>query len=321
MTQQILQWNGPTGPAPTLPKPQSGKTQTRFTKVELKKLMENIAIEAPEAFKPANLVGAKEPATKLYRPDFSHKPDIEATLAKLYPDLDDPVKQIFERPVVTNSTQWPWCTVGKVFAGKNDNYVSPLWTGSGTVVGAVNLLLTAGHVVPWDQPGWWMRFVPAYDNSAEPFGSSYVSDVYGYNPNDTVKPDDYAVGKLYTPLGNSVGYMGAQAWSNDGNYTDNSWISVGYPGAILNAQVPIVDSNIVVTNVQDDGDSKLLEDTFFGYPGWSGGPMWNWLEEQPRVVAVMSGYDYTSDGTPIDSLEAAGIDMLNLLIWAIKNWQ
>jgi len=41
----------------------------------------------------------------------------------------------------------PWCTIGKVFTGRDSNFNVPIWTGSGVMVGK-NLLLTASHVVP-----------------------------------------------------------------------------------------------------------------------------------------------------------------------------
>lgn len=316
--QQILTWDAPVGPPPSLPEPRAGKTQGRMKPAEIKQFLEKISLQPIQAFKPASLSTTKDPTTKLFTPEFARKPEFAATLAKRFPELPDPVKKIYERAVLTNSNQYPWCTIGKVFAGKNLDFNSPEWTGSGVLVGEFDVLLTAGHVVPWNQPGWWMRFVPAYDNSSEPFGSSYVSDAYSYNPTDTVEPYDYAVCKLYTPLTN-VGYMGAQSWEDDGDYTTRIWTSVGYPGAILNAQVPIVDTNIAIIHVQDDAnpDSKLLETNFFGFPGWSGGPMWNYLDNQPRVVGVMSGYE----GNEQYSLTAAGQAMLNLILWAIANWK
>jgi V8-like Glu-specific endopeptidase len=54
---------------------------------------------------------------------------------------------------------WPWGLVGKVFTSSG-------WTGSAALIGD-RIIATAGHVVPWDDNPWWMRFVPAfYDGSS-----------------------------------------------------------------------------------------------------------------------------------------------------------
>jgi hypothetical protein len=61
-----------------------------------------------------------------------------------------------------------------------------------------------------------MRFVPGYSEGAEPFGSSYVSDIRGYHTSGT-EADDFVVCKLFTPLGDTCGWMGTEAWTDDGN--------------------------------------------------------------------------------------------------------
>jgi hypothetical protein len=83
-----------------------------------------------------------------------------------------------EQQINSSGDQYLYNTIGKIFAGANLNFASPLWTGTGVLVGP-DLLLTASHTVPWGQPGWWMRFVPAYEFGNEPYGSSYVSDARG----------------------------------------------------------------------------------------------------------------------------------------------
>src|SRR5579859_4508910 len=221
---------------------------------------------------------------------------------------------------ITNSTQYPWRAIGKVFVGENNNFASPIWTGSGCLVGP-NLLLTASHVAPWDRAGGWMRFVPAYYNSAEPYGSSYVAQWRGVKFTGAIGKFDYVVCSLYTPIGYTVGWLGTHWWGDDSNYTaPHQWLSVGYPGDSFNAQVPMLEQQINVKKVIDDGTlGKELDTSYYAHPGWSGGPTWAWFSNQPLAVAVMSGWESFTDGSII-SIASGGEEMVDLVIWAEQNW-
>lgn len=121
-----------------------------------------------------------------------------------------------ERHTITNETTFPWCTISKVYAGKDANFNNPLWMGSGVLVGR-NLLLTAGHVAPWDLDQPWMKFIPAYENGAEPFGAAYVQQWYGYRQDGEVHGKDYVICKLNRNMGDYCSWMGSQGWSGQDN--------------------------------------------------------------------------------------------------------
>jgi len=223
---------------------------------------------------------------------------------------------------VTNETAVPWRTIGKVFVGKNLNFSAPIWTGSGVLVGR-NLLLTAGHVAPWGLNGWWMRFVPAFKNGLEPFGSSYVETYRGYHQDGEVNGRDYVICKLFTPLGNTVGWMGSQSFGNDNRYYNGSWISVGYPaepGTNPGANYMIVQQPVKIVDVDDEGsDGKELESDLYALGGWSGGPLWANIGGQNKVIGVMSG-DETDFLQPRHTTSAGGIAMVRLVQWGWSNW-
>lgn len=229
---------------------------------------------------------------------------------------------VLDRAVVTNETDWPWCTVGKVFVGINSNFNAPLWTGSGVMVG-VNVMLTAAHVVPWDQPGWWMRFVPAFENGAEPFASSYVETAYGYENTSNVTGIDYAVCKLYTHLGNTVSYMGAYAPGDNNEYYAGSWSSVGYPaepGTNPGANFMIVEQPVKIIDIEVEPEGGLeLESNVYSLGGWSGGPMWNWIGGQPLVIGVLSGRE-TDPGEARQNVSAGGKPLVDLVIYGRTTW-
>jgi len=119
--------------------------------------------------------------------------------------------------------------------------------------------------------------------------------------------------------------MGTRSYGNDDDYKNRAWTSVGYPDNSLNGQVPMVEPNLAVNDVDSDQDGKKLETNYlFASPGWSGGPMWGFLgENDPRVVGVMSGFEDEWSWIffhETDDVSAGGSHMVNLVIWALQNW-
>jgi hypothetical protein len=75
-------------------------------------------------------------------------------------------------------------------------------------------------------------------------------------------------GLIYTPLGNTVGWMGTEWWSDNSAYETRRWFSVGYPVNSLTGQVPIVEAGVYVNDVDDDeGGKKLESNTLFATGG------------------------------------------------------
>src|SRR5262249_23475996 len=131
-------------------------------------------------------------------------------------------------------TSYPWGCVGKVFNSEGN-------IGSGALVYG-DIMVTAGHVVPWNDVhnhNWWMRFVPDYFKGSSLYGGgveSYVSDVLGYEPAH-VSGYDWAICKLYNPVGNQVGYFGFNGY--DSNWDGlNVWTVLGYPFKVAGGEEP-----------------------------------------------------------------------------------
>ena len=216
---------------------------------------------------------------------------------------------------------YPWCTVGKVFVGAGTDLSTPTGFGSGVMVGR-NLMLTASHVAPWGARPWWMRFVPAFKDGLEPFGSSYVSEYFGITSSDD--DSDYVICRLYDPIGDACGWMGSWGSTDDDFYEDRAWDSVGYPGDFANGQRPCVEWNITPEDADVNGSE--VEITFasaFTSPGWSGGPLFGWVNGEPRVVGVTRGTqqtDYWIFGSDDDALFTGGLHMVDLVKHGLANW-
>lgn len=256
-------------------------------------------------------------------------------IKSLLGDSSDQLARIIDRDQVVDYKAYPFCCVGKLFVGANSNFTAPLWTGSAALVGR-NLLLTASHCAPWNtngsgtaMPGWWMRFVPSYNYGTEPFGFSYVSDFRGVRNTANVTGLDYVICRLYNPLGDSCGWLGSQWWSDNGPYMDRGdWVSVGYPRDAMGGQVMMVERNIKLHDVDDEGSSgRELEAHTFSTNGWSGGPIFGVLDQQHRCVGVMSGREWESDGflgifgsAHWHSVSAGGKMMTELILYGLANW-
>ena len=180
---------------------------------------------------------------------------------------------------------WPWHCIGKVIGGFDSEFDRPRVVGTAALVGR-NTIITAGHCAVRDRPPgrWWMRFFPSWDNGPNPAkGDSFVQSWRGPNFSGPGH-GDFAVCKLYKPLGEALGFMGAQWASDDDFYEDRRWTSVGYPDYQFGGQRPVVGSDLKVVDVDDSGDSSEIEfslNSYFRNGGWSGGPLWAFIDTHP----------------------------------------
>jgi len=212
-------------------------------------------------------------------------------------------------------SSWPWGLVGRI---TNDQG----FYGTGTLIGD-RLVVTAGHMVPWSSQSWWMRFVPAYFNGSSLYGpgvESYVSDVSGYDTGGTGY--DWAILRLYEPLGTSLGYFGYNSYSTDWNNLP-VWSNIGYPGDIDNSDEPAFQQGFSINDTDGDrnGGEELETENCDLNHGNSGGPMFAWWSNgtDPRVVAVVSSQE-TENGSTKDNVFASGDGFVNLCEWGRSNW-
>jgi hypothetical protein len=225
-----------------------------------------------------------------------------------------------ERGELTFS-DWPWCTVGRVFVGTVSDYSNWTSSGSGVLVGP-NLILTASHVAPWGVDGWWMRFVPSYRDGTGPFGDSYVSQFRGHR-SDAGDEYDYVICQLYDSLGDRAGWMGTYASTDDSFYEDRNWTSIGYPGDFMGGERPAVEWAVEPDDAEaGDGTSIDFEPPFTS-PGWSGGPLFGWVDDQPRTVGVLRGEEETDVlwvTVDDDTVFSGGMHMVDLVKYGLANW-
>jgi len=219
------------------------------------------------------------------------------------------------------STAWPLGLVGRIF--NNEGY-----SGTGSLVGD-RLVVTAGHMVPWGQAKWWMLFVPDYFNGTSLYGAgvqSYVSDARGYNVNGNVTGYDWAILRLYEPLGTSLGYFGYNGYSSDWNNLP-VWSNIGYPGDIDNALEPAFQQGFTIDDTDGDsnGGEELETENCDLNHGNSGGPIYAWWNNgtDPRIVGVVSGQETEYQfpfSTQNDNVFASGAGFTSLCAWGRSNW-
>jgi V8-like Glu-specific endopeptidase len=222
-------------------------------------------------------------------------------------------------------TGYPLQCIGRLFVWNDAS--NPNWwvSGTATLVGK-NVIVTAGHLMPWGSSSWKALFVPAYFNGSSTLGASvyaYCEAYQGYNPSGRPTAHDYAVLKLYDNLGDALGHFGCQSYDdnwNDGNY----WTMIGYPGDVANAQQPSMQSGISFHDDDEDDDGMELEsDNNASTPGDSGGPYWHyWSDGFPYVVGVDSGgeEEIQFPTTQFNNIAAGGPALTNLIGWAKATW-
>jgi V8-like Glu-specific endopeptidase len=268
-------------------------------------------------------------APRVFHPKLSARP-LTKTLRRADGSRVTPLNQSFiygpdDRHVFYPSG-YPWQCIGKVEVYPNASADSPNEWGSGVLIGD-RLVLTAGHVPPVNPPPgqWKMRFTAGlYDGSSvEGAGAvSYVSDFRGYLGG--VSSKDYAVLRLYEPLGTWLGYYGWKTYSgawDGGAY----WWLAGYPFDVASANRPSYQSGIPVLDRDSDGGGLELEHHGDIASGDSGGPFWGfWSDGFPYVVGTTSGHETRSGpswvGGEDNNIEAGGDELSNLLAWGRATW-
>lgn len=219
-----------------------------------------------------------EPAPRAHRPkwlDLVYLPRLVTI-----PASDDFGLPNMLSPRVAEQTarDWPWNCVGKVEI-RRPSQPNTVDVGSGVMVGP-NLMLTASHGMPWGTTDSTVKFTPAFRNGSDPrFGHAFVERWRGVRagPND---PNglDYVICKLNWRIGDRTGWMGSFHSTDDDFYEDRRWISVGYPRAFAEGKLPAVEVNIRVADVDNEGsDGREIETNRFLSGGWSGGPLWGFL--------------------------------------------
>lgn len=217
---------------------------------------------------------------------------------------------------------YPWRCIGRVFTWTDAS--SPNWSfyGSGVLVGPRHVLC-AGHLAPWGSRNWMMKFVPSYYDGVSLDGPgvlSYVSDYFGYNDGQQVTAWDMALLRLYTPLGNQLGYFGSKvydaAWENH-----PYWELCGYPNAVTSER-PSYQLGISVLDHDNSGDAMQLEHQGDSTGGDSGGPFFSfWPDGLPYVIGTVSGGEQiTGRGAEDNNICAGGKAVVDLIKWGLTNW-
>lgn len=107
-----------------------------------------------------------------------------------------------------------------------------------------------------------------------------MSDFRGYDFTGEVAGYDWAIMRLYEPLGKWLGYFGFNGYSSSWN-DESYWSVIGYPGAVAGTQHSSFENNIDIFDVDPDsnGGKELESQTSDLSDGISGGPIFGWWGE------------------------------------------
>jgi len=194
-----------------------------------------------------------------------------------------------------DDTSFPWSTTGRVD-------VTGGW-GSGSLVGPRHLLC-ASHMMTWnpDNTVNQVTFTPSYFDGNAPFGNAGIIHWYAYRkvvgPTLTVADteEDYVCLVLDQRLGDLCGWMGTHGYDPGWNgLTD--WDHIGYPGDLGGGTRPSFQGSISIDSTDGDSSDEYLAEKADVWPGQSGGPFFDWFDNDPwpSVVGVQSAQNSSNN--------------------------
>lgn len=206
---------------------------------------------------------------------------------------------------------YPWNCIGRL------EDVNGSSMGSAALVGR-DLVLTARHVLLGNSTPS-IKFVPGYYNGVSSFGASFFSWVQSatYYDGSDAGAWDFALLRLYQPLGDYAGYFGVRTYNDDWD-DENVWAAAGYPSmAPYNNQVPSYLLGVAIDDEDTDGDAAELDsENQDNSKGNSGGPLWAVWPSGPHIVGVTSANNHTDYGPFGDDfyvMNAGGKAMVDLV--------
>ena len=204
-----------------------------------------------------------------------------------------------DRIQITETTQYPWQALCSLLITAADD---SLWIGTGWFI-SPRTVVTAGHCVciknnPIPQRNGWVKNIkvmPGRNGSTLPYGSvtSTIFRSVGGWINDGDSNFDYGVIIIPTPLGNSVGWFGLGAYTDDDLKSTTGNIA-GFPadkpeGTLWyhSNSIPYVDAHNVYYDIDTMG-------------GQSGSPVYRGVDQERFAFAIHAyGGATTNSGTRI----------------------
>ncbi len=212
--------------------------------------------------------------------------------------------QIFggdNRRPVTNTTVYPWSTVGEVQAF----FGNIVQVGTGVMIGN-KTILTAAHVVyeHGGGPAEFVDFIPALSGNLEPFGRATVVDrvIPQAYIDSQDEGSDIAILALDQPLGTQTGIMPISAPAM--SFFDNlALLSAGYPADLAQDVMYSASGNSLGV------DGNFLLEMIDTEPGQSGSPIWydDSTTGEPRLVAILKGTRELTDNAGVRTVQGVGV--------------
>ncbi|MFX1499935.1 MAG: CARDB domain-containing protein [Promethearchaeota archaeon] len=196
-----------------------------------------------------------------------------------------------DRQKVTNTEDFPWRTICKLFITAEDN---TKFIGSGAIIDEFHIM-TCGHCVYIHDHGGWvseLEVVPGMDASYEPFGHAYATYYRTYTgwTDLEMEEHDWAIVTLDRSIGEFTGWMGRKTADYSSSIYTGTLNTAGYPGDLDYGYCMYYDSDI--GEDADEYNHWYWMDTAGGQ---SGSPVWQY-DGDARYILSIHAYQY-EDGS------------------------
>jgi V8-like Glu-specific endopeptidase len=201
---------------------------------------------------------------------------------------------------VYRDTAYPWTCMGRIHG--------PGSKTSGVMIGPRHVL-TASHVVDWNDPGPMYFAANQFDGTLTE--ASLVDRAMTYNKIASVNSQniefDYAVLRLEQDIGNThTGWLGARSYDSDWDGLV-AWAAVGYE---FGTNRPMYQDDFFLYQHDSGPSAALKSNSMDAQPGMSGGPVFGWWSALPYAIGVISsealGFNWVAGGrTMVDLIRAA----------------
>jgi len=150
------------------------------------------------------------------------------------------------RAPITNASA-PWSAIGKLMMPGGNSYCTATLIARNIILTAAHCLMNNGAFVKGDY-----EFYPRYANGSAGANSSINYFWWGTTTPDKNRGQDWALGRLDTPLGDTFGWMGVKSMTGPELLADRHYYTGAYNGDLQDGNVATWEKNFTFVSYNSE---------------------------------------------------------------------